>query len=257
MLAFALVLPAQKPGSAEELVIQRLGNRDAAAADGAVVDLIRGGTANAALLRKVLAASVDARVRERAERALAICSVDAPVENGVKIGLRADKQELKPGESAVFTATLCNVSDQPVAICLGISYSGNVLQNGLALEQVGSDGASAEHARFGRVSFCGTGAQALVELLPPWSSRQFTTTAEYRIEPKPDSRVDHQGPHLAANWVFLPLALDTGGKVKLRLQHDVDPASAGSMVPPEVKSDWKGTLTSNTVELTLRKTAGG
>jgi hypothetical protein len=255
----AICLPAQKPGTAPELVIKRLSNPDAAAADAAVVDLIRGGTANAPVLREALAALEDPQVRARAERALAICAVDAPVVNGVKIGLCTDRKELKPGETAAFTATLCNVSDAPVALFLGMSYSGNVLLNGLALQRLDEqrkDGG--EQARFGSVGFCGTGAWAIVESVPPWSSKEFTLRAEYRLEPKQDSMIEHKGPFLDMGIVFLPVdpTLD-GGKVKLRLHWDVDPSVARDMADPKAKPDWKGTLVSNMIEILLRERTGG
>jgi hypothetical protein len=245
----ATSLPAQKPGTAEELVIKRLTSPDAAAADAAMIDLMRGGIANVPVLKNALATCKDPGFRDRAERALAICAVDAPVDNGVKVGLRADHGEVKPGETVTFTATVCNVSDKPVALFLGMSYSGNVLQNGLALQR--RDG---EQARFGSVGFCGTGAQALVAQLPAWSSKEFTMPCEYRLQPKANDVITHPTPHLAMAWVFLPVdpAVD-GGKVKLRLHWEVDPTKAGGMVKPDVKPDWKGTLASNTIELQLRE----
>lgn len=250
---FATCLSAQKPSTAEELVIKRLTSTDAAAADAAMVDLIRGGIANVPVLKNALATCKDPAFRARAERALAICAVDAPVDNGVKMGLRADRKEVKPGESVAFTATVCNVSDKPAALFFGMSYSGNALENGLALQRRDTGG-EGEQARFGSVGFCGTGAQALVEVLPPWSSKEFTMAAEYRLQPKADTSITHATPHLAMNWVFLPVdpAVD-GGKVKLRLHWQVDPTKTGGMVPPKAQPDWKGTLVSNTIELQLRE----
>jgi hypothetical protein len=256
---FALAVTAQKPGSAEDLMQKRLGSPDAADADAAMINLIRGGTASVPVLRNVLTTTQDAQVRARAERALAICTVDAQVANGVKIGLRADRNELKPGEAVTFTATLCNVSDAPVALFLGMNYSGNVLLNGLALQRVDAQReGGGEQARFGSVGFCGTGAQAIVEVVPPWSSREFAMKAEYHIEPKKDDRIPYMGPRFELGYVFLPTdtPLD-GGKLKLRLHWDVDPSAARGMVEPKAKPDWKGTLVSNTIEVLLRERTGG
>ena len=77
-----LCVSAQKPGTAAATVIQRLTDPDAAAADAAMIDLIRGGPSSAPVLAQALAACKDAAFRARAERALAICSVDAPVVDG-------------------------------------------------------------------------------------------------------------------------------------------------------------------------------
>src|SRR5439155_21419410 len=113
---------------------------------------------------------------------------------------------VKPGGTATFTATLCNVSDAPVALYLGMSYSGNVLHNGLALQRPDEQReGGGEQARFGSVGFCGTGAQAIVETVPPWSSKEFTLRAEYRLEPKQGSMIEHKGPFLDMGIVFLPV----------------------------------------------------
>lgn len=251
----AACLSAQRPGSAEELVIRRLSNPDAAAADAAMIDFIRGGVYSVVPLKNALAVCQDPKVRARAERALAICAVDAPVDNGVKVGLRVDRKEVKPGESVKLTATVCNVSDAPVAIHVGVSYSGSVLENGLSLQRLAADGEAKDQARFGAVGFCATGAQVLVEVLPPWSSKEFVTTAKYQLQPKPDSRTG-PGPQLAINYVFLPVDPDAdGGKLTLRLRHEVDPAADKDFQSPKAKPDWKGKLVSNTIELQLR--AGG
>jgi len=257
MVLSAICLPAQKPGSAEALVIKRLGNPDAAAADAAVADLIRGGTANVPALRGALAAIKDQQVRARAERALAICTVDAPVVNGVKIGLRADRKELKPGETATLTATLCNVSDAPVALFLGTSTLGNVLGNGAALQRLDPQQEGGEQARFAGMGICGTGSRAVVETLPPWSSKEFTLRAEYRLEPKKDSMIQHEGPFLDMDRMFLPVEPTAdGGKVKLRLYWNVDPSTAHG-IDPKFNPDWKGTLASNAIEILLRERTGG
>jgi hypothetical protein len=254
VLCLACCLPAQKPGSPEDLVIKRLGNPDAAAADAAMIDLIRGGPSSAPVLAKALELCKEQAFRARAERALAICAVDAPVHDGVKVGLRADRKAVKPGEQVTFTATLCNVGDKPVAICLGMSYSGNVLSNGLALQRLAAPEQGGEQARFGSVGFCGTGAQALVEVLQPWTSKVFTMAVEYRAQAKAGTVIEHAGPHLALNWVFLPVDPQADhGVARLRLCWDVDPAKAGGMVAPEVRPDWKGTLVSNVVELRLHE----
>jgi uncharacterized repeat protein (TIGR01451 family) len=253
VLFLACALPGQKPGSPESLVIKRLGNPDAAAADAAMIDLIRGGPSSAPVLERALALCKEPQFRARAERALAICAVDAPVHDGVKIGLRADRKEVAPGEQITFTATLCNVGDTPVAVFLGMSYSGNVLTNGLALQRVAATGEGDVQARFGNVGFCGTGAQPLVEVLQPWTSRTFTMPVQYRTATKVGTSIEHDGPHLAMDWVFLPVDPHAGGGVaKLRLHWNVDPETAVGMVPPEAKPDWKGTLVSNPVELRLR-----
>jgi hypothetical protein len=251
VVLFAACLSAQKPATAEELLIRRLSNPDAAAADAAMIDLIRGGPPSAVVLKSALANCQDPKFRERADRALGICSVDAPIDNGVKVGLRADRTEVKPGQTVAFTATVCNVSDAPVAICLGMSSTGNALERGFALQRVDADGT--QQARLSFMGVCGTGAQAIVVVLPPWTSKEFTTKVEYRLKPHPDKFVQYDGPHFAADLVFLPVEPEVeGGKVKLRLHLEVDPAMAAGREPANTKPDWKGTLESNTIALQLR-----
>jgi hypothetical protein len=253
---FSACLTAQKPATADELVVRRLANPDAAAADAAMVDLIRGGTANAPVLQRVLAATKDAAVRARVERALTICKVDAPATNGLKVGLVADRRELVPGQAITLTATVCNVTDRPVALYLGMSYSGNVLENGLALQQGATDGGTVAQSLFGRVGFCGTGAHAVVEVLPAWSSKQFALTATYREDSPPDGVIRHDGPHLAVAHAYLPLAMEprARGEVRVRLGWTVDPkeikASGFPRPAGDAKAtDWQGALRSNDVVL--------
>ena len=81
------------------------------------------------------------------------------------------------------------------------------------------------------------------------------TNAQYLLRGKPGSRID-PGPHLATNYVFLPVDPEVdGGKLKLRLHHEVDPAISEGFPFLKEKPDWKGKLVSNPVELQLR--AGG
>lgn len=237
--------------------LARLGDRKAETADAAMVTLIRGGPQSVPLLQAVLAKAKEGPARVRAERALAICSVDAPVVDGVKIGLRADKETVADGGSVQLTATLCNVSDAPVAVYLGMSYSGNVLENGLALHRVDEAG-EGEQARLGPVGFCGTGAQPVVVVLAPWSSQTFTAPATLRLTPPPAEEkgvVAIEGPHLRLGWfTYLPVAADAKS-VRLRVQHEVDPKTAFGMVEPKAKPDWAGTLRSNDVTLDVRAPA--
>jgi len=235
--------------------LARLANRRAETADAAMVTLIRGGPQSVPLLQAVLAKTKEGPARVRAERALAICSVDAPVVDGVKIGLRGDKATVADGGSLQLTATLCNVSDAPVAVYLGMSYSGNVLENGLALHRIDEAGEGVQ-ARLGPVGFCGTGAHPLVVVLAPWSSQTFSARATLRLTPPPEAEkgvVAVEGPHLQLGpFTFLPIAADAK-TVRLRVQHEVDPQTAGGMVEPKVKPDWAGTLRSNEVTLEVAR----
>ncbi len=232
------------------LMIRRLGDADPAKADAAMVALIRGGAPSLPVLRAVLAQSRDPGVRARAERALPICEVTAPAENGLKTGLTADRTTLALGETVTLTTTLCNVGDRPIAIYLGMSYSGNVLENGLAVQALAPDGA-AEPARMAPVGFCGTGAKPIVVPLQPYTSQRFTLTATLRPKGDPDDMVSHDGPHLRlGHFVFLPVARDA--RIRLQLRHAVVPKDMVDIGKPDVPPDWQGTIQSNAVELRLR-----
>nr|HET7859077.1 hypothetical protein [Caldimonas sp.] len=248
----ATCLAAQQPHSAVDLVLQRLGNRDAAAADAAMIDLIRGGPPNLPLLQRALAAAKEPACRTRIERALALCIVDAPIDNGLKVGLRADAKAVAPGDTVTLTATVCNVTDRPAALFLGMSYSGNVLENGLALQQCDRDGKALAQGRLGQVGFCGTGAHAIVEVVPPWSTKEFVVAASYRVAPPTEGCIRHDGPHLAVDYAYLPLQRAADGTLRVRLWWTVDPAVAHRGGEDAAKTSWAGTLVSNPIELTLR-----
>jgi hypothetical protein len=254
-LLLTTCLAAQESRSAVELVAKRLADANATKADAAMVDLIRGGTSNVPVLRQVLAATKDPACRARAERALALCSIDAPAENGVKVGLRSDRTTVAPGDAVTLTATIGNVTDRPIAIYLGMSFSGNALENGLALQQCDRDGAAGDQGRFGRVGFCGTGAHAIVEVVPPWSTKQFTTLAIYH-ERAIKTAIPHDGPHLGVgHGVFVPVTPEPdGNRVRLRVHFAVDPDELVRALDPATKPEWKGTLVSNPVVLQLRAT---
>ena len=248
---FASSLLAQASSSAADLVVRRLSNPDAAAADAAMVDLIRGGPSNVPVLQKVLATTKDAACRTRAERALALCVVDAPVANGVKVGLAAERKEVVPGQVVNLTATVCNVTDKPIALFVGLLD--NVLEDGTALQQCAADGAVLGQARFCGRAHCGFGLVPIVEVLPPWSSRQFVLRATYRVELDDEFFVRHDGPRLTTTGRFvLPLAdAEQGDTVRLRLACTIDPELAKAL-DPSCNADWKGELCSNAVELRLR-----
>ncbi|MBK8095542.1 MAG: hypothetical protein IPK26_00430 [Planctomycetes bacterium] len=238
-----------------ERTIARLSVADARTADDAMIALIRGDRASVPLLRAVLARKPGAAATERAQRALRICEIDAPIENGVKTGLVADHEKLRPGNPLQLTSTICNVTDAPIALFLGMSYSGNVLQNGLALAQqvpLETEGTrdGLVHARLGNVGFCGTGACPIVVVVKPWTAVEFVLPLEYRTEPKPQDHCPHDGPHLAAPWVFLPLAPEKR-RVRLQLDHQVVASSAQGMVEPEAKANWNGRLRSNVIVIEL------
>ena len=242
------------PGLVER-TIARLSVADGKTADDAMIALIRGDRASVPLLRAVLARKPGAAATERAQRALRICEIDAPIENGVKTGLVADQAKLLPGNPLQLTSTICNVTDAPIAMFLGMSYSGNVLQNGLALAQQvppETEGAHAGmvHARLGSVGFCGTGAGPIVVVVKPWTAVEFVTPLEYRIEPKPNDHCQHDGPHLAAPWVFLPLA-PAKRRIRLQVDHKVVSSHPRGMVEPEAKANWNGRLRSNVIAIEL------
>lgn len=256
LLGAALTAQAKAPDPGlVERTIAKLANADAKAAEATTVALIRGDQGSVPLLRAVLASRPAPAVRERAERALRICSIDAPIENGLKVGLQADQGALAAGKPIRLTSTLCNVTDRPIAVYLGMSYSGNVLENGLALVQqvpAGTPGAvdGRVAARFGAVGFCGTGAQPIVAVVPPWSTHECVMALEYRTAAKPDDACKHDGAHLAAPWVFLPL-VPTAGRVQLQVHQEVVAAEARGMVEPAHQPDWNGVLRSNVLELAV------
>jgi hypothetical protein len=265
VLLLSMSLAAQdKPPDAGlvDRTITRLAAADSKVADQAMIALIRGDRGSVPLLQAVLARQPAGAVAERARRALQICAIDAPIVNGLKLGLAADQVRLAPGDAVTLTSTLCNPTDAPIAVFLGMSYSGNVLENAEGLARPVPPEAEGAvdgwiRARFGAVGFCGTGAKPIVVVVEPWSARQFRMPLEYRARSKVDDPCQHDGPHLAAPYVLLPLD-PTQRRVRLQIRHQVmaDASAAGEVEPrakvePAAKTNWTGDLTSNLVELEL------
>lgn len=255
---FATALPSQEPSRTEETVnrmIERLGDPRADLADATMLGLMRGGTASAPLLRAMMAKAISPGVRARVERALAICAVEAPIVNGLKVGLRADRPTIAFGDSVELTATLCNVSDAPINIYLGMSFSGNVLENGLALRALGSSVEdSFEQGRFGPVGFCGTGAYRIVVKLAPWTSQEFSMNAKLSSGVKKDEFILCSEPHLNMGLAYLPLP-PKSKSLRLQVNHKIGRKQAGGIAEQKVERDWQGTLVSNELRLDLRSPA--
>ncbi|MEQ1631923.1 MAG: hypothetical protein ABL997_06090 [Planctomycetota bacterium] len=259
---FASLAAQEKPVDPKlvERTIARLDSADAKAAEAVTIALMRGDVASVPLLRAVLSTKPKPAVAERAQRALRLCEVAAPIENGLKTGLSADVEHLKPGESIRLTTTLCNVSDEPIAVYLGMSYSGNVLENGLAIARQDTPEADGEpewrKAEFGAVGFCYTGAKPIVVKIEPWTTREFVTMLEFRAEKKPDDACHHDGPHLAADYVFLPLD-PKQRTLRLRVRTELDGAEARGHAEPEHAPTWKSPIRSNVVEVAIGEKRGG
>lgn len=241
--------------------ITRLAAADSKVADEAMIALIRGDRGSVPLLQAVLARQPVEAVAERARRALQICAIDAPVENGVKLGLAADKVRLAPGDAVTLTSTLCNLTDAPITLWVGMSPSGNALENGAMLARPvppDSKGAFAGviEARW-HVGFCGTGAQAVVVVVEPWSVQQFAMPLQYRVAAVGGGTYRHDGPHLAAPYVFLPLD-PTQQRVQVQIWRefhadtsDEGKAKRKAKVEPGAMTYFTGRLVSNLVELEL------
>lgn len=242
-----------------QLTVARLGSEVTKAADETMIALIRGDRASVPLLRAVLAAEPNAAAARRARQALRICEIDAPIEKGLKVGLAADVETVKPGDAIRLTTTLCNVSDEPIALYLGMSYSGNVLENGASLARQETPAEKVEstwlQARFGAVGFCGTGAEPIVVRLEPWTTREFATKLEFRTEKKPVDVCDHDGPHLAASFVYLPLD-PKQRTVALQTRLEVDAKEADRLGEPKQKANWSGSVRSNVLEVAIGEAKG-
>lgn len=264
LVAFAFApLVAQDKEIDPQLVqttVARLGSEIGKDADDAMISLIRGDRASVPLLLAVLAAEPSAEASRRAQQALRICEIDAPIEKGLKVGLAADVEKVKSGESIRLTTTLCNVSDQPIALYLGMSYSGNVLENGLSLARQDATNEKGEtswtQARFGAIGFCGTGAQPIIVKIEPWTTREFSTQLELRSERKPGDMCNHDGPHLAADFVYLPLDPNQS-VVRLQTRLEVELAEAQTPGRRPEKSNWSGPLRSNGIEVAIGEKRGG
>lgn len=168
----AFSVAQDRAAEAETLVIDRLRNPDPAAADAAMIDLMRGGSANAPLLERVLARELPSVVRIRAARALAVCAIESPARDGIKVGLRAERRDLvRGGLGTRLVVTLANVGDAPVRLLLGSTTRGNVLQNGLALQREAAAGPPVRAQSVQGV--CDTGERPLLVQLRPWTTRRF------------------------------------------------------------------------------------
>lgn len=235
LLLFASLAAQNKdpdPGLIEP-TIARLADADPKVADAAMIALIRDDRASVPVLQAVLAKKPEPAAAERAERALRICQIDAPVENGVKVGLAVDLERLWPEDEANLTTTVCNLTDAPIALFLGTTVLGNVLHNGLAFTQQDEPGVEPGRPVFPVVSFghCGTFARPIVVVVQPWSTLSF----EARIVAPVQSQLPRAVPQPA------------GRKVTLQVQHEVVADQARGLVNHGPKPDWNGMLRSNAV----------
>ena len=242
------------------LLIERLSG-DEAPAESAVRDLIRGGKAVVAPLRAALEESRDGVFVERAERVLAMCAVEGPEVDGLRVGLTADRDVLKPGGELTLTCTLGNFTDEDVVIWAGMSYSGNAFETGEAVarlvEGAESGGNSEQPAACG-TGFCGTGAYPITFVIPAWSYRQFEVPAVYYTgaegeEQKPFPLVG-AGAHLRLGQ-FMYLPVEEEGVFQLRLAHQAELLTKGAKwwkEPDEGRPNWAGRLVSNAVRVELR-----
>ncbi len=252
--------PARPRQSPLPIVIQRLADADEQRAFAAMHALIRGGKPAAKALRKVLADSKDQRFRRRAERILPLCEVDAPVRQGLKVGLSADRSELRSGDKVTLTATLCNVSDRDIVIFAGMSYAGNAFSNGSRLRRIEQPTAASkavEHGVRWGVGFCGTGAYPLTVRIPALSAKTFPIEATYSdgLRPRKGAGRAVVGPVLTMGYCVLALGEDGGdGRYTVQLSHESRvvagrrPKGAGRAVP-----NWLGKMRSNRLVLRTRR----
>lgn len=248
-----------------DLLITRLGDADEARAEAAARDLIRGGPAVAAPLRDALEKNDDKTFVTRAERVLAMCVVEGPVVDGLRVGLTVDGDVLEPGKKLTLTTTVCNLTDEEVVIWTGMSYAGNVFETGASVRRIVEDDCEVteQQAACG-TGFCGTGAYPLTVTIPAWGFRQFEIPAVYYTgaegeEQKPFP-MGGVGAHLRLGN-FMYLQVEEEGSFRLRLSHQAKLLEKGATwwkEPEEGRPNWTGMLESNAVSIELRSpTASG
>lgn len=241
---------AQQPDAAQS-ASQRALERFRQAPEATIRSFLRAGTASAPLLKSLASIkSIDKELRSVIRRAHTLCSVDAPVVKGLKLGLASEAAALPSGSSTTFTVTLCNVSDEPIEIDAGMSFSGNVFANGSLFELLDEHGEVVERSGY-VVGFCGTGAHPLTETIAPLDFRRFTFKAIHRSGRDAATGDATDGPHLSMRHVQLRLpepAAATRGPLRLRLRHDVS-KSDSTLFMGQATRRWNHVLVSNTLEL--------
>ena len=235
-------------------MIPRLGDRDPARVEAVVGDLVRAGRASIAPLRSLFNPNrsmlcFSTPYLEPARRALAICEVDAPISNGLKVGLGVTRAGVAPWEWTVLTITLCNVTEREIVVPSGISTAGNVFASGQAIYRVVPYGGQRE--RFVRTRLRGFCVNLLPfeTTIPPLSVVRFRTDVVLVENPASGDGAGESGRHMKMGRGTLEL--DADGPIRVQLRYDVKPfgLSREDDREPEGAFRWSGELRSNVVEL--------
>lgn len=107
---------------------------------------------------------------------LAIYEPGGPVIAGLKVRLTIDRDAVRMGDTVVFTASLANMTDQPMNLEIGYTTCGNYFECGSVLCRTAAGQKDSEPKWI--VGFCGTGAKAILATLPAKSVKQFQIPAK-------------------------------------------------------------------------------
>lgn len=201
-------------------------------------------------LRKVLQAKPSLELTRRVESILWNLEVDednAPIINGLKICLKADRNRVKPGETVTFTAKLCNVTDKDLNVKVGYSHCGNYFEQGFAFRRFEEPHREVRaECHFG---FCGTGAYPLFVTIPAKSVVEYSTVAQFG---------NHERCYMGYQMGYNTLDGLTGWTHRIRVHHAVtapENESRGKTGENEGKPTnerapyWSGSIYSNEVRV--------
>ena len=170
---FACASTAQEHKVSEPDLVARVvaGKSDSKAA---ARELMARGRLSLREIHRALERTNDREVRGRLESLAVFCAVGGATVEGLRVGLRVSEDPVAVGDAVNVTVTLCNASDTPLEVSVGLDVTRSLLKTGALLSAVDPDDASKRVRMRSDVGVCGTGATQLFERVEPWSAREFT-----------------------------------------------------------------------------------
>ncbi|MDX1564193.1 MAG: hypothetical protein R3236_02250 [Phycisphaeraceae bacterium] len=219
------------------------------------------------LIRDFHAAATDPEVRNRLQQVIqAIENREQPggeVVDGIRLGVKASQETIRPGETVTIETFMTNTTNHLIQIQVGYTPTGNYFESGSALHQLATrleaghpEGKVVKEWKRAtpQVMVCGTGARAIYKTLRPGQTVTYSCPVTYhQLKNRTAARLMERSREVLNALQVGPrghwqIVIGQGGVIQLRMQHHISP-------PREPRKtqihEWAGTVTSNTIELTV------
>lgn len=248
--------PATPDRSPEAIArwISRLDAESFAAREEATAALVKIGSPVLPALQKVLLSRPNPEVRMRSQYVLDRCSGGEPIA-GLKIALSSDKQRLAPGGKLMLTATLTNLTREPITLYVGYGREGANFTSGAALRLLAADPKKQGHVKVVLPRWR-TAALVGATERPVLVTLRAGGTKKYRLSVTLTSVADK--PEVA-RWMLGKQALMSldaphSDVVRLKIAHTVTAQMNRAALGPRGKKDgglslWSGAAHSNEVTI--------